>query len=576
VQSDAKSAIANEKIKFYSGAMKSTAVSTLFWFLAALPCSSSQSTQEAATTTTTALPLNLGFLQMEMTSLGKSATNVLLKNLLSSTYGFLDAHFAQADTSGTFQKVNCAVYSYQFDNVDDSSNIKKYYANVTLSAEAVYLLTDVVVQAPLLQDFANALTMEAFAGDSTNFLDVLSVNTDPFLSNILTARVKVNGAAVVDTGGADNGIEAASRSAAHKWHLELWMIALVAGAGAFLLVFCCIVAFICCIKVDDQTKVEHQSATPATDHTKMVVQTKTSNTHEGDGDDLEGKTPSPQRSITSQDSSAFTYNPRSQRSNASTKFSGSYFTHNSGIEMDVAAWEKGSSVKSGQLPFGHDISAIEDVKNLSLIEEESQSDAGLQNSNSINSRTKETLREKESLFALSSGSGISGISAQQLLTEAAVQDMEREERSTYSIHSRPSDESEMSVKKMKDLLPKRQDSTDSAESSDRHVDDALFIATQNEWNAKIDTRDDEGSSDDSFLGPEPKITTPGSTPISSRNNSSMDDSANLDASLHLILPPPLLNRSSVVRTRIKASDVLSDLNELRDEIDTFRHGRRNV
>jgi hypothetical protein len=151
-----------------------------------------------------------------------------------------------------------------------------------------------------------------------------------------------------------------------------------------------------------------------------------------DGDSYkarEERSPSPVRSITSQDSSIFTYNPKSCKSFDSKTF-GSFLTGNTGIdtgvEMDVEAWQQRSTVQKDTSIFGHDISAIENKKDLSLIEEGSEGD----------DNTPDKRRESQN----------NKPNAKRALTRNSLADFERAERQLTLTRKRSSSSSSSSRK----------------------------------------------------------------------------------------------------------------------------------
>ena len=75
------------------------------------------------------------------------------------------------------------------------------------------------------------------------------------------------------------------------------------------------------------------------------------------------------RSISSQDSSKFTYNPKSIHSSDGFTFA----SFNTNSQFDVESWQKASTInRSVMAPFGQDISAIENKKDLSHILEKDE------------------------------------------------------------------------------------------------------------------------------------------------------------------------------------------------------------
>ena len=233
----------------------------------------------------------------------------------------------------------------------------------------------------------------------------------PFLAQLETATVTVNGKNPLDddTSSYPPPTSSSSQNTEDR-DLAMWQIALIAGFGAFVLVLVAALTFICCMKVDPEDPNYRRCGGDSTVAKKtLAVQTLSTTRVDSsimdkpsfDVNDcaLSCKSPSPVRSITSQDSSIFTYNPRSVRS-AQTGYSlgGTYFTSNSNVEMDLAAWQGSAHLAqiggntsphvqaqpanlSSCFGDGNDISAIESAlstrggmhdehRDLSLIQEE--------------------------------------------------------------------------------------------------------------------------------------------------------------------------------------------------------------
>lgn len=297
---------------------------------------------------------NLGYIEMKMKSSEVTETNALLRKLLSATVNFLDESFSDLDQ---FERVSCSIHSYQFGGVvdDDESFANFYYsANITIAGQAFFKTESTVSQNQLSQRMTSAMETK---GD---FDKALMETGDPFLSNIISAVVKVNGYTVTESSEEEE--TGASSKRTFGSNLEVWMIALIAGASAFVLVFVIAVCCICCVKIDEH---EGINKTPSG---VLRVHTKPTGTSYPE-DDLESKSPSPVRSITSQDSSVFTYNPKSIYGGgaASTKSrtANSYFS-----DVDLEAWQNGTVVGPHQSLFGQDLSDIEKKRDLTLIEEE--------------------------------------------------------------------------------------------------------------------------------------------------------------------------------------------------------------
>ena len=349
--------------------------------------------------------LTLGSLELIMQSGAPvEQTNPLLRKVLEETVDFLDeSFFEQLDS--TFQKVSCSIVTYQTSSgaATDTNNSQelqgggdtpKYYtAKILLTGRATFLSETTITQDRMYKSTVAAFQNEKM--DGIFLANLKAANGLAFLSQLETATVTINGHNPLDDDASSYPPPASSSLDTNGKALEIWQIAVVAGSGAFGLVFCLALAFICCMKVDQDDPDYRRYGDTGGKHPRKALAVQTLNTSRVDSSDktsfgmnecaLSCKSPSPARSITSQDSSIFTYNPRSVRS-AQTGYSmggSTYFTSNTAIEMDLAAWQ--GSAHLAQQPAnisscfgdGIDLSAIEpaprgtqDHRDLSLIQEE--------------------------------------------------------------------------------------------------------------------------------------------------------------------------------------------------------------
>lgn len=374
-------------------------------------------------TATALIVRELGNMEMELQSSQNSETNLLLRTLLSVTVNFLDAAFFTA-TDSTFQQVSCSIKSFQlFDgkakNAVSNQVNALYSANITITGQAFFL-----EGTNFTQNNVSELTAVSFVNNK-DFLQALHDSEDPFLASVKHAVFKVNGATVAAE-NEETGNSTASGSNNGNG-METWMIALVVGAAAFLLVTCTMVTCICCMTVNDEHDMRKEKMShPMKDQLEGTGAYPPSDLHiEDDGEDFAIKSPISGKSIGSQDSSTFTYNPKSVMSFDSRTIS-SFFTSNT-AEMDIAAWQSGSVINQNQISFGQDISDIEKKNDLSLIQE------GEDESTSSPVCISETPNKGKYRSLLSSGNDNS---PQLYLTEAALNDMELGERSVQLKHSR--------------------------------------------------------------------------------------------------------------------------------------------
>jgi hypothetical protein len=438
---------------------------------------------------------NLGYIEIDMRSTQPPQTNKLLHAVLSVTTNVVSIAFDN-NSDEHYDRISCSINSYNFegsaDNDDSKSATSPFSALVTITGKALFNESTSWTQTNVT-DFVTSI----FATDGDrSFLKELEMENDniPFLSNLTYVAVRVDGDVVAeDTSDTSNGDKASNINTKKKDPaLDVWMIALIGGLGAFILVLCAVITCICCIPLDDDAngKVNMQKnqlgqhgTNPTRSESKMEENIRM--------DDLD-KSPSEAKSIGSQDSSLFTYNPKSVRSFDSKKSYNSYFTYGTqGIEMDVATWQAkaasnivpddyatstGTSISANQISFGQDISAIEAKKgDLSLIQEDEENESTIAGSVSVassdvisplptfhphspthenasntvasSSPSRASGKYKSLLASLThsksnSTNGISKASlAQQYLTSAAKKDMQNdndEESNMVEIYSRDS------------------------------------------------------------------------------------------------------------------------------------------
>ena len=201
------------------------------------------------------------------------------------------------------------------------------------------------------------------------FLDILAESVDPFLADISYAIVIVDGDSVVNT---------IIKETPEDDGLKVWAIAAIAAGAGFITIMSVCLCFICCLaEPDDEPYKVPDVSKSASNGSKKTKSTSTSSKEEVEEEsEMFGNDPLETRSITSQDSSRFTYNPKSVRSNDCGTFA-SFATNISNMEGDLESWQRASTINNhGMVPFGQDISAIESKKDLShILERDEESGA---------------------------------------------------------------------------------------------------------------------------------------------------------------------------------------------------------
>ncbi len=346
------------------------------------------------------LDFNVGYIEIDMRSTQAPQANKLLRAVLSATANSVDFAFKQSEEKYRYKQTSCTVRSYTYKNNSGETDIKKmapYSALVSIAGKVLFNETTTWTQ----EDITNFITAVFEMNGDEGFVNELEKegNGIPFLSNLTYVAVRVDGD-VVNEQITDNPNKSDIDTENSDPALDVWMIALIGGFGAFLLVLCAVVACICWIPLEDDATVQanlqkNQLAQHGTNPTRSASQME-----ENIPIDEIDRSPSEVKSIGSQDSSLFTYNPKSVRSFDSKKSYNSYFTYGTqGVEMDVGAWQAttasnivpddyatstGASISANQISFGQDISAIEAKKgDLSLIQEDEENESTIAGSVSV-------------------------------------------------------------------------------------------------------------------------------------------------------------------------------------------------
>jgi hypothetical protein len=308
--------------------------------------------------------VSFGGLELQLKS---SATDkdpeTLLVEVLTQTVQFLDGSFTDSlqATDIDFSHIGLSVDTYDIDdNMDESSVIFGFSGTAFFHSSP----------APTEDDVHQILVKSFFGRNSQAFTASLMKSSDPFLQSLSYSMVQVNGYVV--PGGVPQETAAPQELQSNEG-FDFEMIAIIVGSttGALLFILLCYCFW--CAGDPDELSVDATRKTPTQTGQTPIKKSQTSQT-----DDVEAASaaPSSPQSITSQDSSIFTYNPSSRISfDASTIMSTNTTETN---PVDLALWQQRNTIVSSRFaPFGHDISAIEmlndNKKDLSLIEEGDES-----------------------------------------------------------------------------------------------------------------------------------------------------------------------------------------------------------
>ena len=289
--------------------------------------------------------VSLGKISLQLKSTEESDPSFMIAEFLQLSTAFLEEHFISEYSSQNFiqLRLNSPVY-----DISPGTN-GGYLSAVEIRGTAVFK------EAPEADQVHDSL-MSALQEDSLNYLEILSSSNDPFLSNISYAIVRV---APSEPKQEDTP------------KFDTWVVALLAGAGAFVVVFSLCLLCICLTPVDAPIEKKMSQAT------KEV------------GDE-ESNSISPVRSFTSQDSSLFTYNPKLSRvSKDKTADYPSFMTNPNDVSDVTGDWHNQNSFKVGISDY--DISKIENKTDLSLIEEVDHEDVTPVKDNSTYSKISSLL-----------------------------------------------------------------------------------------------------------------------------------------------------------------------------------------
>jgi hypothetical protein len=334
-----------------------------------------------------------GLINLQMRSLAETTAQELLFSILSQTTTFLEMALKEKFKSSQYDFTHVTLSVEEF-SLDVSSDGGKFDADCRLQGIAMFEAGS----SPSSDAAVKQVVRRALDEENSLFLQALRKSDNPFLQDILFAVVTTEdgdpsfGRPPNATDGNESEPDSSTFIAAP------WMIALMVTASiGVLLILSCLVWY--CYKSCQNAR-QHDAAVE-----KMRTASHSSSSCSEEGDAKFRKRspsiPSPLHSIMSQDSSKFTFNPKSRSTKSipppndmvddneddggeestsskhSISFFGvSFYTNSSNVDVDVDAWRKGSTVantsnSNSSLPFGQDISAIEmhSKRDLSLIEE---------------------------------------------------------------------------------------------------------------------------------------------------------------------------------------------------------------
>lgn len=326
-----------------------------------------------------------GALRLELHSKSSSEANVLLSDLVNRTSTFLDkelrTYFSDSISGEYYSHTVLGVVDFKIEQTGDL-----LYSSI-IGFEGSSFFSTVPLPGA---GFINNLFKDAFQGDSRlDYVRDLQSSDIPFLTDVFYLVVELNNQVIAseDMTPTNTSTDSSGNSALSAESMAL----IVAGSSAAALALCLAAAFFYCKRTKKGSK----------------LRVKTIQSNQGTAEDPESPvhSPSPVHSICSQESSKFTYNPRSIYTSTSsisaltmeTKTIASHFSSlNVDIDngIDMGAWTRQNTISPmTPAPFGHDISAIEpNGKDLSLVMESTDEDYTPASQKSA-SLTKSALRD---------------------------------------------------------------------------------------------------------------------------------------------------------------------------------------
>eukprot|EP00977_Amphora_coffeiformis_P019409 scaffold7221_cov165-Amphora_coffeaeformis.AAC.2 len=293
---------------------------------------------------------SLGNIRMHMRSTAESDNEKFPIRVVSQTYLFLDQVFKN-------------VYGDSLDRFSlsiNSKGIKPDDNGGFVVAVDITGTANFVEGSNILEEDVMSVLKDGFRKYNDLYLEILADSVDPFLSKISYAIVIVDGEDVVDIITPDSSVDQS---------LEVWAIAAIAAGAGFISILAICLLFIFCLADPEDDEVPEVSKSRSNVSKKSKTTAASSKEEEEEESEIYGKDHLETRSISSQDSSKFTYNPKSIHSSDGFTFA----SFNTNTQYDVESWQKASTInRSVMAPFGQDISAIENKKDLSHIVEKDE------------------------------------------------------------------------------------------------------------------------------------------------------------------------------------------------------------
>lgn len=363
-----------------------------------------------SSSTVNAATVEMGSIVMQLRSSVDGNDSDVISEMLVTTTSYLnhyfDAYYQSTEPQDNyFSNAALSVKSFGIHGGQESSYI------TTLEFEGVVFFNS--DPAPS-QAFTLTLLSNAFQGlNQKIFLDDVINSDNQFLNELTYMVIEINDFAVAENNLVEGTEDAAApegdaedeEEEEENWYDADWVeyaIFAAAGVGGTLVMLC--LFFLCrrcccgCKKYQQEfdedgefpgNKVMDEEAgannfqrrimsrQPPRNETELQLAPTYSSGHS------RSRSPSPERSLSSQDSSKFTYNPSGMSMSKDGLSLGSISNIQSEMpSFDAEAWQNKNTISPiTPAPFGHDISAIDDqnqTKDLSLIDEGDDSEDSYQ------------------------------------------------------------------------------------------------------------------------------------------------------------------------------------------------------
>jgi hypothetical protein len=354
---------------------------------------------------------------MHLESQSDSDSSALLGEIVRLTTNFLKDYFAAyyngMGTQSFFEDVELVASTFGIQGNDGS-----FVSAFEFDGEVTFGDGQAEPSAELMTSLMN----NAFKGQNMNlFLEHLLKLDDPFLGDVTRVMIEINNVFVTDTNPKDSRYDS-NETSDQSWDLNNWVeVAIYTAAGALgaVLVFGLYWLFTCFRSRRGQVHDEEEALKikkieipsdrqPSQPPLKSSQPPKSSNNNHKKPNEMSPKSsrprpspPSPSsstvsKSVVSQDSSFFTYGregmyriPRDAGTLSLGSISNLHLDFTSNFDID--AWQNPTFISSKvPAPFGHDISAIEQRDQMSMME----GDDNILRSRGSNPRALHTKKSK--------------------------------------------------------------------------------------------------------------------------------------------------------------------------------------